>query len=358
MKLLPSRSARAPRVPFAPFAPFAPTVLPSAAVEPRRTRSLARTLAAAWERRAWTATALLATLLLSGCAGHSTPAREGVLQWSAATWPQALQAVLPTDVLLLGEQHDATEHQRLQREAVQWLAQRQQLAALVLEMAERGHSTRGLPPDATEAQVQTALHWNDSAWPWQAYGPVVMAAVRASVPVLGGNLPRDQMRAAMADNAWDRHLPAPALAQQYAALREGHCGLLPDAQIAPMARIQIARDASLARTGRDALKPGQTVVLVAGGGHVLRSVGVPTHWPQSFASKVVLAQVLHAPTAMNSEANVTWANSLKQAATPAHIDRYGDRYGDMDAVIETPALPPRDLCAELRQQWPAATRRP
>ena len=64
MKLLPSRSARAPRVPFAPFAPFAPTVLPSAAVEPRRTRSLARTLAAAWERRAWTATALLATLLL------------------------------------------------------------------------------------------------------------------------------------------------------------------------------------------------------------------------------------------------------------------------------------------------------
>ena len=239
-------------------------------------------------------------------------------------WPQQLLALLPTDVLLLGEQHDAPEHQRLQREAVQALAARGQLAAVVLEMAERGHSTAALAPQASEAQAREALQWNDAAWPWSAYGPVVMAAVAAGVPVLGGNLPRAGMRAAMDEAAWDSHLPQPALQRQYQALRDGHCGLLPEAQIAPMARIQMARDASMARTAQEARRPGQTVLLVAGAGHVLRSQGIPTHWPADFSSKVVLALAGKEQAAIKSEASAT---------------------------VSTPALPPRDHCAQLRQQW-------
>lgn len=92
------------------------------------------------------------------------------------------------------------------------------------------------------------------------------------------------------------------------------------------ARIQIARDASLAQTAQEALRSGQTVLLVAGNGHVLRHLGVPTHWPASLVSKVVVAQVEHAPAAIKSGAQA-------------------------DAVVQTPALPPRDVCAELREQW-------
>lgn len=143
------------------------------------------------------ATALACVLSLSGCAG--LPAAHD----AAAPWPERLHALLPADVLLLGEQHDAADHQRLQRDTVVWLAARNQLAAVVMEMAERGHSTQGLPRDATEAQVQAALQWQGNAWPWKAYGPVVMAAVGAGVPVLGGNLPRSRMRAAMGEAAWD-----------------------------------------------------------------------------------------------------------------------------------------------------------
>lgn len=270
--------------------------------------------------------ALIATGALAGCASTGTTPPSTPL----AAWPDRLQALLPTDVLLLGEQHDAPEHQRLQRETVLWLAAKGQLAAVVMEMAESGHSTHALPRDATDAQAQAALQWNDAAWPWKAYGPVVMAAVAAGVPVLGGNLPRAQMRAAMGEARWDQHLPAPALAQQHQALREGHCGLLPESQIAPMARIQIARDASMARTAQQALRPGQTVLLVAGGGHVLRSLGVPTHWPAGLVSKVALAQSGKAQTAIKNGAN---------------------KPDDADAVIETPALPPRDACAELREKW-------
>ena len=265
------------------------------------------------------ATATLAALLLAACA---TPARLDEAERAR------LAALLPADVLLLGEQHDAPDHQRLQRDAVVWLAARNQLAALVLEMAERGHTTAGLPPGSTEAEVQKALGWNDAAWPWKAYGPVVMAAVGAGVPVLGGNLPRGRMRAAMGETAWDQHLPAPALQRQYTALRDGHCGLLPETQIAPMARIQIARDASMAQTVEEALRPGQTVVLVAGGGHVLRSLGVPTHWPANLVSKVALAQAGQALAAINS---------------------------DTDTMVATSAPPAKDHCAELRKQWAPRT---
>lgn len=277
------------------------------------------TLAPNAAARPWSAAIALASLMaLSGCAG-------GLISKSPeAPWPERLQTLLPADVLLLGEQHDAIDHQRLQREAVLWLAARHQLAALVLEMAERGHTTAGMPPGATEAEVQKALGWNDTAWPWKAYGPVVMSAVGAGVPVLGGNLPRSRMRVAMGETAWDQHLPAPALQRQYTALRDGHCGLLPETQIAPMARIQIARDASMAQTAQEALRPGQTVVLVAGGGHVLRSLGVPTHWPTNLVSKVALAHTGQAQPAINFDA---------------------------DAVISTPAPPPSDHCAELRKQW-------
>lgn len=112
-----------------------------------------------------------------------------------------------------------------------------------------------------------------------------------------------------------------------------------------MARIQIARDASMARTAQQALRPGQTVLLVAGGGHVLRSIGVPTHWPDNLRSKVALALVQQAQSAIKAEASQSAGTG---AIAPADADA--------DAVIDTPALPPRDACAELREQWRAAPR--
>ena len=59
----------------------------------------------------------------------------------APTEAARLAALLPADALLLGEQHDALEHQQLERRTVEWLAARGELAALVIEMAEQGHGT-------------------------------------------------------------------------------------------------------------------------------------------------------------------------------------------------------------------------
>lgn len=234
-----------------------------------------------------------------------------------------LDALLPADVILLGEQHDAPAHQQIQLAFVEALAARGQLAALALEMAERGTSTAQLAPDATPQQVQAALRWDKAGWPWETYAPVVMAAVHRGVPVLGANLPRDAMRQAMLDTALDTHLLASMLERQRQAIRVGHCDLLPEKNVMPMVRVQLARDASMARTVRDAILPGKTVLLVAGGGHVLRDSGVPTHLPASLRVRTVLAV-----------AGLPGADAARAS----------------DMVWPTPALAPRDHCAELARQ--------
>ena len=253
------------------------------------------------------------SLALLGAAGCATPAPLG------ADGQARLATLLPADALLLGEQHDAPAHQQLQRQAVQWLAARGELAALALEMAEQGRSTAGLPRHASESQVQRALAWRDAGWPWKTYRLVVMAAVRAGVPVLGANLPA-------------------ALAEQQQRVRDGHCGLLPESQIGPMTRVQIARDIAMADTVRAARQPGRTVLLVAGNGHVHRALGVPLHLPPDLTTKVLSAQSGQAQAAIDSEVTDT---------LPAHTS-------GADLLWPTPPVPPRDYCAELRR----ATRQP
>ena len=257
------------------------------------------------------ATGILA-LLLAGCA---TP------RYRVA---QSLETLLPADVILLGEQHDADAHRLMQHAFVETLADRAQLAALALEMADRGRSTSGLARDANEKQVRDALHWSESGWLWETYAPVIMAAVSRGIPVLGANLPGAEMRASMGDARFDQHLSGPALTRQRDAIRDGHCNLLPEERLTPMLRVQLARDASMAGAVLDAAVPGKTVLLIAGGGHVLRDVGVPTYLPAALQVRSVMAV----------------AGAAREGAA-----------GQADWIWGTAPLAPRDHCAELRRQF-------
>ena len=239
-----------------------------------------------------------------------------------------LRQLLPADALLLGEQHDAPAHQRIHQQVVQALAAQGQLAALVLEMANQGGSTRGLPAQATEADIQAALRWDERAWPWGTYGPAVVSAVRAGVPVLGANMPMSALRASMGDSSLDQRLPSAALAEQQQRIRTGHCDMLPESQIAPMTRMQIARDRAMAQTITEAAQAGRTVVLLAGHGHVAPALGVPQHLPPTFKAKTVLLHASQGDSAIETIAN-------------------------FDLVWPTGPIPVRDYCAEFK-----ATRKP
>ena len=241
-----------------------------------------------------------------------------------APFVRGLCTLLPVDLLLIGEQHDAPAHPVLERDAVTALAARSQLAALVLEMAEDGRDTTALSTDATQAQVRAALRWDEAAWPWEDYAPAVMAAVRAGVPVLGANMPRARMKDAMADVSLDAQLGDAARALQQEAVRTGHCNLLPPAQIVPMTRIQIARDRAMAQTIVKARQPGKTVLLIAGSGHALRTLGVPQHLP--------------------TDVKVVSVKLFASAAAPA-----AGSDPEFDQVWQTAPLPEKDYCAGVKR---------
>ena len=264
--------------------------------------------------------------MAGGCASFpEAPILEKPGDSAAALTASRLDALLPADVLLVGEQHDAAEHQQIEQQVIAVLASRGLLAALALEMADAGVSTASLKPSATDKQTRRALKWDDKAWPWQAYGPAVMTAVRAGVPVLGANLPRTAMQTSMSDSKLDAQLPGPALKAQQQEIRIGHCNLLPESQIQPMTRIQIARDISMAATLSQALLPGKVVVLLSGNGHADRKLGVPQHLRADLKAK-----------------------SIQLRAGDA---RASESAGTFDAVWPTPALPETDHCDRLREQF-------
>lgn len=264
-------------------------------------------------------------LTMAGCAGRpELPILEQTGSRTAAETSARLASLLPADVLLVGEQHDAQAHHDLEQQIVSSLANRRLLAALALEMAEVGASTAQLKPSSTDEQARKALKWDDQAWPWADYGPAVMTAVRAGVPVLGANLPRAQMPASMNDAQLDARLPGPALKAQQQGIRLGHCDLLPESQIQPMTRIQIAKDITMAATLHQLLVPGKTVVLLAGNGHVDRRLGVPQHLRADLTAKALLLRA--------GDASGT------------------DRAESFDGVWATPALPDTDYCAGLKAQ--------
>jgi len=263
--------------------------------------------------------------VLSSCANPlEAPVLRPLGAEAQALATTRLALLLPMDVLLLGEQHDAPEHQQIHQQVIALLAQRSQLGAVALEMADAGGTTAKLHPSSTEQDARNALKWNDKGWPWETYGPAVMTAVRAGVLVVGANLPRESMRGSMGDSTLDGQLPGAALKAQQQLIRTGHCNLLPESQITPMTRIQIARDMKMAETLKEVALPGKVILLLAGSAHADRLLGVPQHLPASLKVKAV---------------------QLRAGGAAA-----ADNIGAFDAVWPTPALPEKDYCAAFKAQ--------
>ena len=246
---------------------------------------------------------------------------------------QLVDRCAAASICMLGEQHDHPDHHALQAWLIEALAARGRLAAVALEMADAGTRFGG-PRDAGGAAVRDALRWNTQGWPWAMYAPPVMAAVRAGVAVAGVNLPDAAMKAAYADPRWDASVPPAVRERIVQEVADSHCGLLPEAQVPRMARIQFARDDSMAAHTLALTRPGKAVVLLAGSVHADRTLGIALHLAAHAA-----------PAGVNQPVQVF--SLLLQglgADTPATMPP------GYDAVWFTPATPPVDHCVQLKQQ--------
>ena len=298
---------------------------------------------------------------------------------------QLLAQCAAASICMLGEQHDHPDHHALQTWVIQALAARGQLAAVALEMVDAGrrvdgpaHAASGQaeppqvssstpagdgsasrpgghaqghagPPQVSltpsgggsasrpwghsEPSVRRALHWNDDGWPWTLYAGPVMAAVRAGIPVVGVNLPDAEMMRAYRDPKWDASVPEAVRRSVIDDVRDSHCGLLPAAQLPAMARIQFARDATMAAGCVALLQPGRTVVLLTGSFHADKTAGIALHLVAADPG----AHGARPPGVFSLLLQGVDANTAPRPPS------------GFDAVWFTPSTPPVDHCAELRK---------
>ena len=226
----------------------------------------------------------LICFFLSAC---STLPESPLLNRSPNALTARVDALLPADVLILGEQHNAPEHQAIAQQVIEYLAVRGLLGAVVIEMADANRDTSELTSKAEQEDISFALRWKDRTWPWRAYGPVVITAVRSGAVVSGGNLLAARIRNLHVDAEIEKKLSPAALRTQQQLIRSSHCDLIPESQIPSMSRIQIARDMSMAQMIEKTRVPGKVTVLLTGSVHADRLMGVPLHLPPQLRVKSV-----------------------------------------------------------------------
>jgi len=204
-------------------------------------------------------------------------------------------AAFDADLLLIGEVHDNAAQHRMR---LRWLealtARRRVVIALEqLDAAQQGALDRARSDDAAAAargeplgqrarRIAEAAGFDFRGWHWDYYRPVIELALRRDLPLVAANLSRAETMAVARGRASPEPPPAGWSADDQRALedsiRAGHCGMLPESTIAPMAAAQRSRDARLARSIVDArARTGLPVVLLAGNGHVRRDIGVPRY---------------------------------------------------------------------------------
>lgn len=241
---------------------------------------------------------------------------------------QLLDRLAAAPRVLVGEQHDNPDHHALELWLVRALAERRPSGSVLLEMinpnqqqavaAVQTSAQNGQPP----ADLIAALHWQ-AGWDWSQYGPLVTWLVKQPAPLLAANLDRDEVLAIYRQKPelqGKASTTAPVREALLEDIRGSHCGLLPESQFPAMLAVQQQRDRRLAERLKAAPAPA---VMIAGGFHARRDLGVPLHLEDLGAAQglqvVMLAEV--GKTVAPAQADYAWY---------------------------TPAQPPTDYCAQMR----------
>lgn len=207
----------------------------------------------------------------------------------AAGCMHAVPASAPR-VLLLGEVHDSAAGHAKRAALLRDEVAAGWRPAIAMEQFDTDQQAAldAAMRDCTNADcVVTRFASQKSSWTWDYYKPVITLALEYGLPLRAANLSRrdaskvvkDGLATALPADLIARYgldaLPAEVLSAQEIEVRDSHCGALPEAMVAPMAKAQIARDVVMAETMRGYAATG--VVLIAGNGHVRRDIAVP-YW--------------------------------------------------------------------------------
>lgn len=286
---------------------------------------------------------LLALMLLGACqtatvspiapASRSSQDSAGMIRELGSgqllTADELVKRLAKASRVIVGEQHDNSDHHGLQLWLLQALSERRDQGSLLLEML-----TPDQQPRVDQVRIQLKITgWPDdlpqvlawqSGWDWKLYGPIVRFALAQPYPLLAANLNGAEIRKiytlapALSGTRSNSDSVRTELLEQ---IRESHCGLLPESQMPAMLAVQQQRDRRMAERLLAAPTPS---LLFAGTYHARKDVGVPVHLLDLGASHGTLVLIL-------AEQGVEVAP------------------GAADYVWYTAPRPEQDYCAQLRK---------
>jgi len=233
-----------------------------------------------------------AVLALCGCAGSvagrapsaapAAPLIVPLTEQARAVAREVAGRARGADVVYLGEQHDNPAHHAHQREILEALLAMGARPALAWEMLHEEQQPlldRALGEVLAAGELERRLGWRGRGWPdFAMYWPLFELAARERLPVVALDLDPAVARriareglAALGARAAALTSLLPADEARVAAIartiRDGHCGLLPEARLGAMVAAWHARNVTMARRLAAALERGRPVVVIVGRGH-------------------------------------------------------------------------------------------
>lgn len=237
---------------------------------------------------------LLAILALTACstaprhAASPAVAPDGVitdLRTGETLSPAQLLSKLASEPrVIVGEKHDNPAHHQIENWLVQSLSSVRPQGSVLMEMLTPDQQPKvdqvkawlQTGPDARPARVAELINWQKS-WDWSMYGDVVMTAMKAPYPLLSANLDRREIMAFYENPQFPSgtHSAHPHVRNAISeTIRTSHQQNIGEEQLHAMLAIQQQRDRRMAERLLAAPAPA---LLIAGGYHAGKSIGVPVH---------------------------------------------------------------------------------
>lgn len=272
---------------------------------------------------------ILATLALSACSQPTLtrPSRASALNdvntlgtiidlhnGETLTSQELLTRVAPQPRLIVGEKHDNAQHHLIEMWLIKNLPQQRPQGSVLLEMLTIDQQPRvdqlkkwlKDDPMVREGRIQTLINWQQG-WPWEMYHGVVMQTLRAPTLCWWRISPANRCSLYIKPTASCWKISTAPQVQN--AIRETiitmHDGKIEPAQLKAMLAIQQQRDRFMAQQLLAAPAPA---MLIAGGYHAAKTMGVPLHMQDLAPSSRPIVLML-AETGMNitlAQADYVW----------------------------------------------------
>jgi len=206
-----------------------------------------------------------------------------------------------SNVLLLGETHDNSQHHDLQQRLLKARIESGERPALMMEQLnaenqpELDTALAGSNRDEVVSSVNGLIKFTD----WQSYSPLLAIAIDNKLPVIAANIPSQRLQPVIwrGYDAYDaKELKRLAVEEVWSEGRQkyllnhmggAHCGQIRDDLRAGLTRGQRLRDAFM--TDSAVANIGNGVVAIVGRDHARRDIGLPLYFAARAPSAIILS---------------------------------------------------------------------